>query len=159
MAFVDLKKMFDRGLGRSSGRRWENLVWRNGIVWLVLGMYANAQSHVCVGVGYSEEFKVKVGIRGTAVTSRISAPTEKAEVIQILDYGVNRSLVTITGNGCSLKQILSSIKIMIYWFVYIEINILFSLNYHCQYHWLYIFDTLPIFLAPDEAFAGESSVI
>ena len=53
-------------------------------------------------------------IRGTAVTSRISAPTEKAEVIQILGYGVNRSLVTITGNGCSLKQILSSIKIMIY---------------------------------------------
>ena len=48
------------------------------------------------------------------MTSRISAPTEKAEVIQILDYGVNRSLVTITGNGCSLKQILSSIKIMIY---------------------------------------------
>ena len=44
------------------------------------------------------------------MTSRISAPTEKAEVIQILDNGVNRSLVSITGNGCSLKQILSSIK-------------------------------------------------
>ena len=31
--------------------------------------------------------------------------TEKAEVIQIhvLDYGVYRSLVTITGNGCWLK--------------------------------------------------------
>ena len=26
-------------------------------------------------------------IRGTPVTSRISAPTEKAEEIQILDYG------------------------------------------------------------------------
>ena len=76
------------------------------------------------------------------MTSRISAPTEKAEVIQILYYGVNRSLVTITGNGCSLKQILSSIKIMIYCrfrFVFIEIIILFSQNYHCQYHWLYDF--------------------
>ena len=40
------------------------------------------------------------------MTSRISVPTEKAEVIQILDYGVNRSLVTTTGNGCSLKRIL-----------------------------------------------------
>ena len=28
---------------------------------LVLGMYANAWSRVCVGVGYSEEFEVKVG--------------------------------------------------------------------------------------------------
>ena len=44
------------------------------------------------------------------MTSRISAPTEKAEVIQIVDNGVNRSLVSITGNGCSLKQILSAIK-------------------------------------------------
>ena len=29
---------------------------------LVQGMYANAQSHVHVGEGYSEEFKVKVGV-------------------------------------------------------------------------------------------------
>ena len=51
-----------------------------------------------------------MAIRGTAVTSQISAPTEKAEVIQILDNSVNRSLVSITGNGCSLKQTLSAIK-------------------------------------------------
>ena len=44
------------------------------------------------------------------MTSQILAPTEKAGVIQIPDNGVNRSLVSITGNGCSLKQILSSIK-------------------------------------------------
>ena len=36
--------------------------------------------------------------------SPISAPTEKAGVIQILDYGEYRSLATLTGNGCSLKQ-------------------------------------------------------
>ena len=89
---------------------------------------------------YVMTFLITAFIRGTAVTSRILAPTEKAEVIQVLDYGVNRSLVTITGNGYSLKQILSSIKIMIYCqfrFVNIETIILFSLNYHCQYHWLY----------------------
>ena len=31
------------------------------------------------------------------------APSEKPEVIQMLDYGVNRSLVTITDNGWSQK--------------------------------------------------------
>ena len=36
--------------------------------------------------------------------SRISAFTEKAEVIQILDYDVYRSLVIITCDGCSLKS-------------------------------------------------------
>ena len=29
---------------------------------LVQGMYANAQSRVCVGEGYSEEFEVNVGV-------------------------------------------------------------------------------------------------
>ena len=32
------------------------------IVRLVQGMYANERSHVCVDDGYSEEFKVKVGV-------------------------------------------------------------------------------------------------
>ena len=36
---------------------------------LVLGMYANARSHVHVGEGYSEEFKVKVGIHQGSVLS------------------------------------------------------------------------------------------
>ena len=32
------------------------------IVQLLQGMYANAQSRVCVGEGYSEEFEVKFGV-------------------------------------------------------------------------------------------------
>ena len=36
---------------------------------LVQGMYANAQSRVCVGEGYSEEFEVKVGVHQGSVLS------------------------------------------------------------------------------------------
>ena len=36
---------------------------------LVQGMYANAQSHVRVGEGYSEEFEVKVGVHQGLVLS------------------------------------------------------------------------------------------
>ena len=36
---------------------------------LVQGMYANAQSHVHVGEGYSEEFEVKVGVHQGSVLS------------------------------------------------------------------------------------------
>ena len=36
---------------------------------LVQGMYANAQSHVRVGEGYSEEFEVKVGVHQGSVLS------------------------------------------------------------------------------------------
>ena len=39
------------------------------IVQLVQGMYANALSHVRVGEGYSEEFKVKVGVHQGSVLS------------------------------------------------------------------------------------------
>ena len=47
MAFVHLEKAFDRVLGRSSGGRWENLVWRSGLCgW--------CRSRVRVGEGYSE---------------------------------------------------------------------------------------------------------
>ena len=36
---------------------------------LVQGMYANARSRVRVGEGYSEEFKVKVGVHQGSVLS------------------------------------------------------------------------------------------
>ena len=39
------------------------------IVRLVQGMYANAQSHVHVGEGYSEEFEMKVGVHQGSVLS------------------------------------------------------------------------------------------
>ena len=36
---------------------------------MVQGMYANAQSHVRVGEGYSEEFEVKIGAHQVSVLS------------------------------------------------------------------------------------------
>ena len=36
---------------------------------LVQGMYANERSHVCVGEGYSDEFKVKVSVHKDTVLS------------------------------------------------------------------------------------------
>ena len=36
---------------------------------LVLGMYANVRSHVCVGEGYSEEFEVKISVHQGSVLS------------------------------------------------------------------------------------------
>ena len=36
---------------------------------LVQGMYANAQSHVHIDEGYSEEFKVKVNVHQDSVLS------------------------------------------------------------------------------------------
>ena len=36
---------------------------------MVQGMYANAQSHVCVGEGYNEEFEVKVSVHQGSVLS------------------------------------------------------------------------------------------
>ena len=56
------------GVVRSSGGRWENLVWRSGL-WLVQGMYANARSRICVGKWYSEEFVVKVCVHQGLVLS------------------------------------------------------------------------------------------
>ena len=59
VAFVDLKKAFDRVPWKVIW--WAlNLVWR--IVRLVQGMYAYGQSHVLVGKGYSEQFEVKVNV-------------------------------------------------------------------------------------------------
>ena len=60
VAFVDLEKAFDRVPRKVIWWALRKLgvdVW---IVHLVQGMYSNARSHVHVGVGYSEEFEVKV---------------------------------------------------------------------------------------------------
>ena len=38
-------------------------------MWLVQGMYDNAQSQVCVGEGFSKEFEVKVGVHQGSVLS------------------------------------------------------------------------------------------
>ena len=43
-----------------------SLLW---IVRLVQGMYASAQSSVCVSEGYSEEFEMKVGVHQGSVLS------------------------------------------------------------------------------------------
>ena len=69
MAFEDLEKAFDRMpliviwwvLRKLGVEKW--------IVQLVQGMYASAQSCVCVSKGYSEEFEVKVGVHQGSVLS------------------------------------------------------------------------------------------
>ena len=62
MAFVDLEKVFD-GVPRKV-IRWvlRKLGVEEWIVRLIKGMYANERSHVRVGEGYCEEFKVKVSV-------------------------------------------------------------------------------------------------
>ena len=57
MAFVDLGKAFDSvwwALRKLGVEEW--------IMRLVQGMYANPQSRVRVGEGFSQEFEVKVGV-------------------------------------------------------------------------------------------------
>ena len=69
MAFVDLEKAFDRvprkviwwALRKRGVDEW--------IVRLVQGMYSNAWNRVRVGVGYSEEFEVKVDVHQGSVLS------------------------------------------------------------------------------------------
>ena len=61
MGFVDLEKVIWWALRKLRVEEW--------IVRLVLGMYANAQSCVRVGEGYSKEFEVKVGVHQGSVLS------------------------------------------------------------------------------------------
>ena len=69
MAFVDLERAFDHVP--------QNVIWwamrklgvEEWIVRMVQGMYANAQSCVHVGEGYSEDFEVKVGAHQVLVLS------------------------------------------------------------------------------------------
>ena len=69
MAFVDLEKAFDRVPRKVIWWALRKLGVEKWIVRLVQGMYANAQSHVHVGEGYSEEFEVKVGVHQGSVLS------------------------------------------------------------------------------------------
>ena len=69
MAFVDLEKAFDRVPRKVIWWALRKLGVEEWIVRLVQGMYANARSRVRVGEGYSEEFKVKVGVHQGSVLS------------------------------------------------------------------------------------------
>ena len=57
MAFIDLEKAFDRVPRKVILMVLRQLGVEEWIVPLVQGMYVNAQSHVRVGEGYSEEFE------------------------------------------------------------------------------------------------------
>ena len=69
MAFVDLEKASDRVSRKIIWCALRKLGVEEWIVWLVQGMYANAQSQVHVGQGFSKEFEVKVGIHRGSVLS------------------------------------------------------------------------------------------
>ena len=69
MAFVDLEKAFDRVPRKVIWWALRKLEVEEWIVRLVQRMYANARSCVHVGEGYSEEFKVKVGVHQGSVLS------------------------------------------------------------------------------------------
>ena len=69
MAFVDLEKAFDPVPRKVIWWALRKLGVEEWIVQLVQGMYANAQSRVCVGEGFSEEFEVKVGVHQGSVLS------------------------------------------------------------------------------------------
>ena len=69
MALVDLEKGFDRVPRKFIWWALRKLGVEEWIVRLAQGMYANAQSRVRVGEGYSEEFEVKVGVHQGSVLS------------------------------------------------------------------------------------------
>ena len=69
MAFVDLEKAFDCFPRKVIWWALRKLGVEEWIVRLVQGMYANAQSHVRVGEGFSKEFEVKVGVNQGSVFS------------------------------------------------------------------------------------------
>ena len=62
MAFVDLEKASDHVPHNVTWRAMCKVGTEEWIVQLEQGMYANAKSHVCVGNGFSNEFKVKEGL-------------------------------------------------------------------------------------------------
>ena len=69
MAFVDLEKAFDPVPRKVIWWVLRKLGVEEWIVQLVQGMYVNARSHVRVGEGYSEEFKMKVNVHQDSVLS------------------------------------------------------------------------------------------
>ena len=60
MAFVDLEKAFDCVPLKVIWWALRKLGVEEWIMRLVQGMYTNAQSRVCVGKGFCQEFEVKV---------------------------------------------------------------------------------------------------
>ena len=62
MAFVDLKRPFDRVPRKVIWWALRKLIVEQWILRLVQGMYANARNRVRVREGYSEKFEVKVGV-------------------------------------------------------------------------------------------------
>ena len=69
MAFVDLEKAFDGVPQKVIWWALRKLSVEEWIVRLVQGIYANEWSHVHVGEGYREEFKVKVIVHQGSVLS------------------------------------------------------------------------------------------
>ena len=67
MAFVDLKKAFDRVPRKVIWSALRKLGVAKWIVRLVQGMYANERSRVRVGEGHTEAFEVKVGVHQGSV--------------------------------------------------------------------------------------------
>ena len=69
MAFLDLEKAFDCVPRKVIWWALRKLGVEEWIVRLVQGMYANAQSWVRVGEGFSKEFEVKVGVHQGSILS------------------------------------------------------------------------------------------
>ena len=70
MAFLDLEKAFDHVPRKVIWWALRKLGVEKWMVQLVQGMFANVQSHVCVGDGYSDEFEVdEVGFHQGSVLS------------------------------------------------------------------------------------------
>ena len=69
MTYVDLEKAFDRVPRKVMWCALRKLSVNELIVRLVQGMYAYARSRVHVSEGYSEEFKVKIGVHQRSVLS------------------------------------------------------------------------------------------
>ena len=69
IAFVDLEKAFDQVPWKVIWWAQRKLGVEERTVRMVHGMYANVWHRVHVGVGYNEEFEVKVGVHQGLVLS------------------------------------------------------------------------------------------
>ena len=88
MAFTDLEKAFDQVPWKVIWWALRKLGVEEWIVRLVQGMYANAQNHVHVGEGYSEEFEVKVGIHQGSVLSPLLFIIVLEALLRVFRFGV-----------------------------------------------------------------------
>ena len=98
MAFTDLEKTFDQVPQKVIWWVLRKLGVEEWTVQLVQGMYANVQSRVRVGEGYSEEFEMKEGVHQGSVLSPLlfiivhesSAPGRTSMLMTLLS-SLNRS--------------------------------------------------------------------